>query len=606
MKQIITILFLLCNCMAFSQKQLSDKRFAGLDTAFARVLKDWKAAGFSVAVVEKNKVIYSQGFGYKDYEAKTPVTANTLFAIGSCTKAFTASLLGLLEKDGQVDFDKPVRTYLPALHFFNDEMNNHVTLRDMMSHRTGVARYDYSWYYFQSASRDTLMQRVQFMEPSEPLRKKWQYNNFMYLLQGVVTEKLTGRSWEQNIQDKILTPLGMTNTTVDLAGWLKNNDISKGYGVLNDSVPEKLDYYDISGMAPAGSINSSANDMAKWLTVWINSGKYAGKEILPSPYVSEAISSQMVIGGGVPGKENPGIYLANYGLGWMISSYRGHYYVEHGGNIDGFSASTGFFPSDSIGIVVLSNQNGSVVPRIIRNLIADRLLGLKYKDWESEIYNTYRAGQVKSKEAKKTGVSSRKYGTRPSHNLAEYAGIYTSPGGESFELEVRHDSLYMQLPKKKFYLPHYHYDIFNMWDSDDIRKNDSTNTEGLKISFLTGETGDISAATIPLELPGPIKFTRQAKTAPLSRDSLEKYTGNYDLQGQIVRCYIKNDTKLFVFLAGQPEYELQSTGNNKFNIKILPGYTVKFNTDGKGQVTEVVFLQPNGTYTARKVPEEKK
>ncbi|RYY59413.1 MAG: serine hydrolase [Chitinophagaceae bacterium] len=606
MKQIFTSLLLLCSAVAFSQKTTTDKRFAGLDTAFARVLKDWKAAGFAVAVVEKNKVIYSQGFGYKDYESKIPVTPNTLFAIGSCTKAFTASLLGLLEKDGQVDFDKPVKTYLPALNFFNNDMNNNVTLRDMMSHRTGVARYDYSWYYFQSASRDTLMQRVQFMEPSEPLRKKWQYNNFMFLLQGMVAEKLSGRTWEQNIQDKILTPLGMTNTTVDLAGWLKNKDISKGYDVLNDSIPEKMDYYDISGMAPAGSINSSVNDMAKWLTVWINSGKYAGKEILPSPYVAEAISSQMVIGGGAPGKENPGIYLSNYGLGWMISSYRGHYYVEHGGNIDGFSASTGFFPSDSIGIVVLSNQNGSVVPRIVRNLIADRLLGLKYKDWESDVYNVYREGQSKAKEAKKTGVSSRKYGTSPSHKPTEYAGIYTSPGGESFELEVRQDSMFMHLPRTSLYLKHYHYDIFNVWDKGDIKKNDTSNTDGLKITFLTGETGDISAATIPLERPGPIKFTRQPKTPPVPRDSLEKYTGNYDLMGQTIRCYIKNENKLFVFIAGQPEYELLPVEKDKFRIKILPGYHVKFNSDGKGAITEVVFLQPDGTYTAKKLPEEKK
>ena len=148
MKNLIMLLLTAIFCSpCFAQKQKpNNTRFAVLDTAFARVLKDCKAAGFAVAVVEKDKVIYAKGFGYKDWEKKTHVTENTLFAIGSCTKAFTASLIGLLNKDGKVDLDKPVRTYLPALNFYNNDLNNNVTLRDMMCHRTGLPRYDWSWY----------------------------------------------------------------------------------------------------------------------------------------------------------------------------------------------------------------------------------------------------------------------------------------------------------------------------------------------------------------------------------------------------------------------------------------------------------------------------
>src|SRR4249919_1179871 len=139
MRTITLFLFCLISLAGFAQKShASVDRFKGLDTAFARVLKDWKAAGFAVAVVEKDKVVYAKGFGYRDVENKIPATANTLFAIGSCTKAFTSSLIGLLSKDGKVDIDKPVRTYLPDLKFYNDEMNDHITLRDMMCHRTGL------------------------------------------------------------------------------------------------------------------------------------------------------------------------------------------------------------------------------------------------------------------------------------------------------------------------------------------------------------------------------------------------------------------------------------------------------------------------------------
>ena len=204
MRIIISGILSLLILTTFAQKQKTDARFAGLDTAFARVLKDWHAAGFAVAVVEKNQIIYAKGFGYKDYENKLPVTPQTLFAIGSCTKAFTASLLGLLREDGKVDFDKPVRNYLPELKFFKDELNDHITLRDMMCHRTGIPRHDFSWYYFQTQSRDSLIQRIQYLEPFTGLREKWYYNNFMFLAQGVVTEKITHKSWEENMKEKIL------------------------------------------------------------------------------------------------------------------------------------------------------------------------------------------------------------------------------------------------------------------------------------------------------------------------------------------------------------------------------------------------------------------
>ena len=167
MKHVIALLLCFVSFATIAQKaKKSSDRFAGLDTAFARVLKDWKAAGFAVAVVEKDKVVYAKGFGYKDWENKVPATENTQFAIGSCTKAFTASLIGILAKEKLVDIDKPVKNYLPALNFHNNDMNNNVTLRDMMCHRTGLSRYDYSWYYFPSASADSLMMRMQYMEPS--------------------------------------------------------------------------------------------------------------------------------------------------------------------------------------------------------------------------------------------------------------------------------------------------------------------------------------------------------------------------------------------------------------------------------------------------------
>ena len=171
MRRLLTFLCcsLFLHSFLFAQKEhrrSSSDPFSGLDTAFARVLQDWHAAGFAVAVVEKDKIIYARGFGYRDWAGKIPVTPHTLFAIGSCTKAFTASLIGSLEDQGRLSIDKPVRNYLPELRFYNADMDNSITLRDMMCHRTGLPRYDLAWYLFGSSTRDSLVRRIQYMEPT--------------------------------------------------------------------------------------------------------------------------------------------------------------------------------------------------------------------------------------------------------------------------------------------------------------------------------------------------------------------------------------------------------------------------------------------------------
>jgi CubicO group peptidase (beta-lactamase class C family) len=204
MRNLFTATFLLLSVHFLFAQAPADPRLKGLDTLVNRVLKEWHAPGVSIAVVEKNKVIYTGGFGYRDVNKKLPVTQTTLFAIGSCTKAFTASMLGMLQNEGKVDIEKPVRNYLPELRFYNDYLNDHVTLHDMMCHRTGLPRHDLSWYG-STASRAELLKRIQFLEPTAELREKWQYNNFMFMAQGMVIEKITGKSWEENIKERILT-----------------------------------------------------------------------------------------------------------------------------------------------------------------------------------------------------------------------------------------------------------------------------------------------------------------------------------------------------------------------------------------------------------------
>lgn len=604
MKTLILLLCCVITLNSFAQKsknQIRDKRFDGLDTAFERVLKNWHAAGFAVAVVEKNKVVYEKGFGYRDVEKKLSVTPNTLFAIGSCTKAFTASLIGLLEKDGKVDIDKPVNLYMPGLKFFNDPMNNTITLRDMMSHRTGLPRHDYSWYLFSSSSRDSILQRIQYQEPTAPVRDKWQYNNFMFAAQGAIVEKLTNKSWEENVRQSFFIPLGMVNSNFTIKDWKAYGESSLGYGVKKDSIIKKLDYYNIAAMSPAGAINSSVHEMANWVITWINGGKYNGKEIIPSKHFTEAISPQAIIAPGLPTKEKPDVFFSTYGFGWFLASYKGHYRVEHGGNIDGFSASTCFFPTDSIGIIVLSNQNSSTVPGIVRNLIADRMLGIKYFDWNNDVKKSADKAKSTQDEAKKSATSNRKLNTTPTHPLKDYEGVYNNPGYGNFEVYLNKDSLFAKGGDNVLWLRHYHYDVFDIFGKDAKEGIDTADAGPVKIQFQMNASGDIETLTVPFEAGlKPIVFTKQLKAKDIKKEDLQKYTGEYELSGATVKVYIKNDKTLYALVPGQPEYELVPIDKDKFGLKVISGYYIQFKVDDKNKVTDLTFIQPNGNFKAVK------
>lgn len=590
---IITLLLLSCSTIAFSQ---TDKRLKGIDKELEQLLETWNAAGFAVAIVEKNNVIYSKGFGYADYENKTPADASTLFAIGSCTKAFTTSLLGMLQDDGQLSFEDNPRKYVPELTFYDPSISQSVTIRDLIAHRTGVPRHDFSWYLFPTDSKDSLISRIQYHQPFASFRERWYYNNFMYLTQGVITERVTGKSWEENIKERIFNPLGMDRSRTSSYEAEEVQNTAKGYNVKDDQI-KFMDYYRISGMAPAGSIYSSADDMAKWLKVWINGGKFEDQELLKPGYVTEAISSQMVASPSLPRADRAGLHFSNYGFAWGLSSYKGHYRVEHGGNIDGFSASTSFFPSDSIGIVVLCNQDGSSVPAMARNMIADRMLNLDKYDWSGTAKKQLEEARAASSSKED---ANRKMGTTPSHIAESFAGKYTHPGYGSFTITTSNDSLFANFKRMKMYLNHYHYNVFTPLEvtNDGI---DTVDTGGLKFNFSVGDNGDIDAVAMKIEpaIEDPIRFTRTPLKVDVSLEQMKAYEGTYQLGGMETKIHLEEDV-LFFFVPGQKDYELIPIGEHLFGVKSLQGFKVEFIQDEGGKFDTLKAIQPNGTFEAKR------
>ncbi|WP_299127154.1 serine hydrolase [uncultured Winogradskyella sp.] len=588
---------------AFFSFAQTDKRLKGIEKHFNSVLETTKAPSFAIAIVEGDKVVYAKGFGYANYENKITADANTLYAIGSSTKAFTSALLGVLRADDKLSFNDSPLKHVPKLRFYNNEMNNTVIIKDLMRHSTGLPRHDGAWYFFPSQNKDSLVARIQYQEPFTGVRQQWYYNNFGFLLQGVITEKITGKTWEKNIEDKFFKPLGMNRSKTTIEGLKSSTNAAFGYSLDENRALKKMDSYDIAGMSPAGSINSSANNMAKWLKLWINNGKFGEEQIIPEDYIKEAISSQMVVAAGLPNEELPNVHYANYGYGWFLHSYKGHYMVEHGGNIDGFTASVAFYPTDKVGIVVLTNQNGSALPRLIRNIAADHILKLDKTEWAKNHKEDMEAALETQEKVNEDSELSNVKNTRPSHSKIEYTGKYENKGYGKFEIVLKNDSLFATLDGEKSYFNHFHYDTFELIDYSKNKPDTTQIGKSLKVTFTTNIAGDIDYLKTNIEpMTEAIKFKRTPNTIDVDQEILEKYIGKYELYGTEIKIYIKEENVLYAFVPGQPEYELVATAEHKYNLKVLEGYKVEF-METNGEFNEVKFIQPNGTFVAKRKKE---
>src|SRR5271163_4914063 len=258
------------------------KKLEGFDAYMAKTLKDWNAPGVGVGIVVNDKLVFAKGYGYRDYEKKLPFTPATVCPIASNTKLFTAVAAGMLVEEGKLTWDKPVRDSVPSIRFYNDQLNNAVTLRDMLSHRTGITRHDTIWYK-SDFTRKELFEKLVYLEPQEPIRETFLYNNLMYAAAGYLIELQSGKTWEQFVKEKILDPLQMNSTSYTIADMLKRPEFGVGFAERRDSFElYRIPYYeDISGVAPAGAIVSNIEDISHWLIALMNQGKYNGRQVLP-------------------------------------------------------------------------------------------------------------------------------------------------------------------------------------------------------------------------------------------------------------------------------------------------------------------------------------
>lgn len=577
----------------------ADSGLDGFDAFVEQALKDWKVPGAAVAVVKGDKVILLKGYGFRDAEKRLPVTGQTLFAIGSITKSFTVTTLGMLMDEGKVDWDEPVRNVLPKFKMFDPVLTEQMTVRDLITHRSGLPRHDLVWYT-SDFPREDLVRRLQYLEPNKPLRSTFQYNNLMFMTAGYIAGQLNGTSWEAAVKARIFGPLGMTGTNFSELATQNSTDFAQPYRKGNDlkanvqRIPFDAQCPDTCALGPAGEINSNITDLSKYVLFHMNHGAVDGKHLLSENNSIQMQVPQMSIQGA---PAFPEFGEDSYGMGFFISTYRGHKKVEHGGNIDGFSAELGFLPGEQIGVVVLTNLDGTPLPDIIAYNMLDRMLDLDQVPWSKRFLEMEQHGKQAEQEAKDKGFVVRKTGTHPSHDLKQYLGEYQNPGYGIVTIAQDGDRFKLTLNQVNRSLEHYHYDVFQVPDSphDDFAK--------LKVMFRSDMNGDISSLSMPLETNvQDIVFTRMPDKQLTERAFVEPFTDQYELPGAPVPLTIslRGDHTLVANVPGQPDLELVPKRGTTFDLKDLAGFSIEFKKDTTGKVTEAVLSQPDTVTIAKK------
>ena len=519
--------------------------------------KELGIPGMSLVIVKDGEIIFAKGFGYKDVEKQIPVSADTQFAIGSSTKAFTALSVLMSQDEGKLSLDDNPRKHLAYFKMKDTETNEKITIRDLLSHSSGLSRTDLGMLTGK-LNRAELIQVAGEAKPVAKLREKFGYQNIMFTAAGEIVAQVQKTPWEKFVPERIFKPLGMTNSTMDLKQMQKAKDYSFGYEYNFDTKQSrKLPFRDIDEVAPAGSINSSANDMAKWLKFILSGGTVNGKRLVSEKGFEEWIKPQMTIAG-----------KTSYGLGWFLQDWKGLKVVQHGGNIDGFNALVATIPEKKLGFVMLTNVTGSSLGNELMPIVWENILEEKKTD---------EAIKLTPKEMEKM------------------VGKYRFEAAKiDIEVKMENENLVMLVPGQPTYI---------LERSGERQFNPIGAPEGFAVKFTPAQ-GDATELylqqpqgnyTLPrIGADGKVITTQTVSANNPAKELIGKYktpTGKGTVE-------IKDsDGKITFNIEGQPPYALAEKAKDEFSLSPLPDtYFLKVKRGTDGKTVSVVIVQPEGGF----------
>lgn len=548
---------------------MSDNVVAKLRELIETERQRFGVPGCAVGVVHDGEVVLAEGFGLRDVEHNLPATPSTLFPIGSSTKTFTAALCATLVRDGELEWDRPIRDYLPEFRMHDAAATDGLNVRDMLSHRSGLPRHDLLWYAAPTTvTRDDLVAALRHLEPSRGLRQIWQYNNLLYTTAGHLAGKLHGGSYEDAVRDRILTPLGMKRTNFSVTDAQEDADCSRPYFVAaGSSEPREVPFATLDLVGPAGNINSCVDELLPWVLTLLGRS-IDGREPLLSDAILRDLRSPVS-----PLPEESPLSVGKpvgYCLGLVVEDYRGYRVAHHGGNIDGFSSQVSHIPDVGAAVIVLTNRNGTALRDALPYVIYDQLLGLDPQPHGERLWEKEEALRTGMEQAKQQRASSNRDLPAP-RPTTEYAGTYNHPGYRDFKVTESDGTLIGTYGTISGPLEHRHVEVFDLVVQvpDEMR---------IPVQFTSDFDGDVNGLITPLEqMVQPIRFTRVADASHLTDELLDSLVGTYVMGPVTAVVQRKGDTDLTIAIASSPASRLTLVRDLVFRVA---GQRIEFKDGG--------------------------
>jgi CubicO group peptidase (beta-lactamase class C family) len=486
-------------CAAPAQAQL-DAKNAEFDAYVAKAVKDWMAPGLAIAVVKDGKVVFAKGYGVREVGKPALVDTETVFPIASTTKAMTSAAIAMLVDEGKIRWDDPVIKYLPSLRLYDPYVTRELTVRDLLTHRSGLGNADYLWAV-SDLSADEMMSKLSLIQPSYSLRSSFIYQNVMYVMAGQVIAAASGMPWATFIQKRIFDPLGMKHSYTMVANIPPGTNAAEPHWRYGRDTLVAIKRSTEKGITSAGSVWSSVADMSRWMIFLLDSGRANGKQLIKPPTFAELLTPQQMV---PPDEFYPTMALTHphwmtYALGWFQHDYQGRMLDFHTGSLNGNVAIIGLIPDERFGVYVLANRDHVEVRHALMYKAIDLYLGNPSRDWSAELKALYDARSARGDSARALQERKRIKGTKPSVALSNYAGTYESPIYGRIIVTEHAGKLDIDLgPELKGRLEHWQYDRFravydDRWQGTDI------------VAFTIGGDGIASA----LDLSG-LAFRRVA------------------------------------------------------------------------------------------------
>ncbi|MDG2054814.1 MAG: serine hydrolase [Phycisphaerales bacterium] len=563
MKSLVKLAFVSCFISLFSVAVFADgisqDRIDRLDKTLQEWQTEYKIPGLAIAVIYDNQPILMKGYGFADIKSERPVTPETIFAVGSTTKAFTSALIAMEIDQGVMAWDDPITKFLPdfQLQIETDDPDAKVLMTDLLSHQTGFTRMGLLWAGGQ-ASDKVIMETAISAEPLAPFRKRFLYNNVMYMVAGQGLAQAAGQSWRALLESRIFKPLGMTSSTTSVKEAQKDDRLATGY-YWNDekSIFKTVPMRDLLSVAAAGAINSNVKDMAQWLRLQLGKGQFNGTRLIDAARFDEMWEGRITIAG-----------ETEYGLGWMVHNEGDDLILEHGGNIDGFAASVAIRPQDGLGYVLLCNVSATPLQAMYETVF-DLLLN----------------DQVDEEPALQV--------VEPLEMLEPYVGTYKANFGPfvnaDFVVSESEGNLYIDVPGQMNY---------QLVAPDDQGRRYFAMTREIFVTFDENNKGDVSALRMHqngLAFDMPREGVLLIPEIPISL--LEPYLGTYEMteenEGPVLTVLIQG-LRLAVDVPGQMIYELESpdeSGRRAFRVKESIGVVFK---DGQTPHSMTMLMEQDG------------